>query len=153
MAFTLDNFVRSVLAEDAAASDTSLVLTLAAPPLQDPPDATADAPGILVLQDSASAPTKIEIVTYTGRSISGTKATLTGVTRAQEGTSAETWATGTPTFSGTTAAVLAGKADLDGADFTKGPTINGSPIPGVTVTDTVPADVGSAENGHLWLIT
>lgn len=107
MAFTLDNFVRSILAVDAAIGDTSLVVALAAPPLRDPPAASADAPGILILQDQPTAPTKIEIVTYTGVSIVGTQVTLSGVTRGLEGTSAQAWPAGTQIFSGSTAAVLA----------------------------------------------
>lgn len=107
MAFTLDNFVRSILAVDAAVGDTSLVVALAAPPLRDPPAASAGNPGILILQDQPTSPTKIEIVTYTGVSIAGTQVTLTGVTRGLEGTSAQAWTAGTQTFSGTTAAVLA----------------------------------------------
>lgn len=107
MAFTLDNFVRSILAVDAAIGDTSLVVALAAPPLRNPPAASAGAPGILILQDQPTAPTKIEIVTYTGVSIVGTQVTLTGVTRALEGTTAQGWPAGTQTFSGSTAAVLA----------------------------------------------
>src|SRR5690348_3271342 len=111
MKFTLDNFVRSVLAVDATAADTSLVLTLAAPPARDPPAPAAGEVGVLGLQDSPAAPTKIEIVTYTGRSVSGTQVTLTGVTRGCEGTTAQAWTTGTPTFAGTTAAVMGSKAD------------------------------------------
>jgi len=107
MAFTLDNFVRSILAVDAAIGDTSLVVALAAPPLRDPPAPSAGAPGILILQDQPTAPTKIEIVTYTGVSIVGTQVTLTGVTRGLEGTSPQAWPAGTQTFSGTTVAVLA----------------------------------------------
>lgn len=107
MAFTLDNFVRSILAVDAAIGDTSLVVALAAPPLRDPPAASAGAPGILILQDQPTAPTKIEIVTYTGVSIVGTQVTLSGVTRGLEGTTAQAWTAGTQTFSGSTAAVLA----------------------------------------------
>lgn len=107
MAFTLDNFVRSILAVDAAVGDTSLVVALAAPPLRDPPLPSAGAPGILILQDQPTAPSKIEIVTYTGVSIVGTQVTLTGVARALEGTTAQAWPAGTQTFSGSTAAVLA----------------------------------------------
>src|SRR5690348_6407743 len=91
MSFTLDNFVRSILAVDAAVGDTSLVVALAAPPLRDPPAASPGAPGILILQDQPTAPTKIEIVTYTGVSIVGTQVTLTGVTRGLEGTAAQAW--------------------------------------------------------------
>lgn len=112
MAFSLDNFVRSNLAVDAAAGDTSLVIALAAPPLRDPPAASESAPGIMILQDQPTAPTKIEIVTYTGVSIVGTQVTLTGVTRGLEGTAAQAWTTGTPTFAGNTAAVMASKANV-----------------------------------------
>lgn len=107
MPTSLDNFVRSVLAVDATAADATLVLAKAAPPLRDPPAASAGAPGSIVLQDSPSAPAKIEVIKYTGRTISGTQVTLTGVTRGQEGTTAQAWTAGTPTFQGWTAAVLA----------------------------------------------
>ncbi|NID14973.1 tail fiber domain-containing protein [Luteibacter yeojuensis] len=117
MATTLDNFVRSVLATDATAADTQLVLAKAAAPLRDPPAATEDAPGIIVLQDVPSAPAKIEIVRYTGRAIVGNQVTLTGVTRAQEGTTAQSWTAGTPTLQGITAGLIAQKMDTgDTAD-------------------------------------
>ncbi|KAF1008988.1 MAG: hypothetical protein GAK28_00620 [Luteibacter sp.] len=112
MATTLDNFVRSVLAVDATAADTQLVLAKAAAPLRDPPAATTAAPGVLVLQDAPAAPAKIEIVRYTGRNIVGNQVTLTGVTRAQEGTTAQSWTAGTPTLQGITAGLLAGKMDI-----------------------------------------
>jgi hypothetical protein len=106
MAITLDNFVRSILATAATSGDTSLQLAAAAAPLRDPPVATEDAPGILVLQDVPSAPAKIEIISYTGRSIDSGVVTLTGVTRALEGTTAQSWDAGTPTFQGWTAGIL-----------------------------------------------
>jgi hypothetical protein len=114
MATTLDNFVRSVLAQDATAADTQLVLAKAAPPLRDPPAASAGAPGVIVLQDAPTAPAKIEVIRYTGRTIAGNNVTLTGVTRAQEGTTAQAWTAGTPTFQGITAGVLAEKLDATG---------------------------------------
>lgn len=110
MARSLANFVRSVLQADITAtvdSDQTITLAAAAAPLQDPPDASADAPGVLVLIDTPATPTKIEVITYTGRSIDGNVVTLTGVTRAQEGTTAQAWPAGTPTYQGMTAGVIA----------------------------------------------
>lgn len=114
MAFTLDNFVRSTLQADVTAGATTVTVTKAAPPLRDPPDATVDAPGLLVLQDTPTSPTKIEVISYTGRSIVGTVVTLTGVTRGLEGTTASPWSAGTPTFQGITAGVIAEKLDASG---------------------------------------
>jgi hypothetical protein len=106
MAFTLDNFVRSTLQADITAGATTVTVTKAAPPLRDPPDATVDAPGLLVLQDAPVSPTKIEVISYTGRSIVGTVVTLTGVARGLEGSTASPWSAGTPTFQGITAGTL-----------------------------------------------
>lgn len=107
MAFTLDNFVRSTLSAAAGATDVTLALAKAAAPLRDPPAASAGAPGVLVLQDAPQSPAKIEVVRYTGMSIAGNVVTLTGVTRGQEGTTAQAWVLGTPTFAGLTAGVIA----------------------------------------------
>lgn len=106
MAFTLDNFVRSTLQADITAGATTVTVTKAAPPLRDPPAATVDAPGLLILQDVPTSPTKIEVISYTGRSIAGTVVTLTGVTRSLEGTTPYPWPAGTPTFQGITAGAL-----------------------------------------------
>lgn len=114
MAFTLDNFVRSTLQADITAGSTTVTVTLAAPPLRDPPDATPTAPGLLVLQDVPTSPTKIEVISYTGRSIVGTVVTLTGVTRGMEGSTASPWPAGTPAFQGITAGVVAQKLDASG---------------------------------------
>jgi hypothetical protein len=114
MAFTLDNFVRATLQADITAGATTVTVTKAAPPLRDPPDATVDAPGLLVLQDTPTSPTKIEVISYTSRSIVGTVVTLTGVTRGLEGSTASPWSAGTPTFQGITAGVIAQKLDASG---------------------------------------
>lgn len=114
MAFTLDNFVRSTLQADITAGATTVTVTKAAPPLRDPPDATPTAPGLLVLQDVPTSPTKIEVISYTGRSIVGTVVTLTGVTRGLEGSTASPWSAGTPTFQGITAGVITQKLDASG---------------------------------------
>lgn len=106
MAYTLGNWVRSVLVADAAAASTTLSLAKAAAPLKDPPAASVEAPGVLVLIDTPAAPTKIEVVTYTDVSIVGNTVTLTGVLRGQEGTTAADWIASTPTYQGMTVAVL-----------------------------------------------
>lgn len=107
MAFTLDNFVRSTLQADITAGATTATVTKAAPPLRDPPAATVDAPGLLILQDVPTSPTKIEVISYTGRSIVGTVVTLTGVVRGLEGSTASPWSAGVPTFGGLTTGVIA----------------------------------------------
>lgn len=112
MAYTLDNFVRAVLSADATAGANTLLVAKAVAPLRDPPVASVEAPGVLVLQDLPTSPTKVEIVRYTGQSIAGNVVTLTGVTRGQEGTTAQAWSAGTPTFQGVTAGAL---ADLQSA--------------------------------------
>jgi hypothetical protein len=156
MSYTLDNFVRSTLSADVLSTDTTLHIAVATAPLRNPPSTvSASAPGIMVIQDVPSAPTAIEIVTFTGVSTVGSVVTLTGVTRGREGTTAKAWVSGNPTFQGVTADVLAqiaNAATLNGPDFTAGPTINGLPVPSVTITSTVPTTVGSVENGHLWLV-
>lgn len=112
MAYSLDNFVRSTLSADATASDTTLTIAAAAAPLRDPPDASPASPGVLILIDQPGSAAKIEVVTYTGRSISGNDVTLSGVQRGCEGTSATSWTAGTPVYTGITAAVV---ADLQAA--------------------------------------
>lgn len=151
MAFTIDNFVRSQVAADVAATDTTIVLSRAAPPMRDPPDATEDAPGVIVMMDAPTAPTTIEVVTYTGRTVGASTVTLTGVVRGVEGSTAAAWATGTPTYQGITAGVVASKADVDGAVLS-GPSLatSGTPvrIPGIWVQE---ADPGAlAVDGDLW---
>lgn len=106
MTYALDNFVRSTLQADITAADTTITVAKAAAPLRDPPDASEASPGILVLQDKPASPTKIEIITYTGRSIAGNVVTLTGCTRGQEDSTASVWSSGAPTLAGLTAGVI-----------------------------------------------
>jgi len=121
MPSSLNNFVRSVLQADCGPTDDTLMIQKAAAPLQDPPGATEDAPGVLALIDQPSTPTKVEIVAYTGQSVAGDIVTLTGVSRGQEGTTAQSWTAGTPTYQPITAGVIqalqtdvAGKLASDG---------------------------------------
>lgn len=146
MAITLGNFVRSVLSQDATAADNTLVLALAAAPLRDPPDASEDAPGVLVLQDAPTAPSKIEVIYYTGRTIVDNNVTLTGCTRAQESTTAQSWTAGTPTFQGITAGVIDSKLDASGtsAAAAKLATARNFSMSGVVLASAVPFD-GSAD--------
>lgn len=117
MAFTLDNFVRSVLALDAVAADTSLTLALSVPPYRNPPNASSDAPGVLILQDQAGTPTQIEIVTYVGATVNGTQVVLSGVVRGCEGTQAQSWSAGAQAFGGLTAAVMGSFLALSGGNL------------------------------------
>lgn len=156
MGLSLDNFVRSVVSADVGATDTTIVLAKAAPPLRDPPAATTDAPGVLVLLDVPTAPTKIEIVTYTGRTVGASTVTLTGVVRGVEGSQAAAWASGTPTYQGITAGLLiaafAAKADVSGATLVN-PSLgtSGAPvrIPCTFVQSTDPGALAS--DGDLWV--
>lgn len=152
MARSLDNFVRSAVATGVSAIDTTIVLTKAASPLRDPPAATPDAPGVLVLMDTPATPTKIEIVTYTGRTVGASTVTLTGVVRGVEGSTAAAWASGTPTYQGITAGALADKANVTGATLTD-PLLSTSGaavrIPRTFVQSADPAAL--AADGDLWV--
>lgn len=156
MGLSLDNFVRTTVSADIGATDTTIVLAKAAPPLRDPPAATADAPGVLVLMDTPTAPTVIEIVTYTGRTVGASTVTLTGVVRGIEGTQAAAWASGTPTYQGITAglliAAMAAKADVSGAVLIN-PSLgtSGAPVrvPRTFVQSADPAVL--AVDGDLWV--
>ena len=83
------NNVKTTLNASATSSATSLQIVKAVSPYSDPP-----ASGKITLMDSLSSPTKIEIITYTGRTDNTTYWTLTGCTRAAESTTASTWAIG-----------------------------------------------------------
>ena len=146
MAYSLANFARSVLQADLSASTEAgqtLSLAAAAPPLQNPAEASADAPGVLVLLDRPATPSKIEVVTYTARSVQGDRVKLSGVARAQEGTAPQAWPAGTPVYQGMTAAVIGDlqatvtatigklqkalddKANIAGSTFTGAVTVDG----------------------------
>ena len=83
------NNVNSTLNASATSSATSIQVVKSVSPYNDPPTT-----GNITLMDSLSAPTKIEIITYTGRTDNTTYWTLTGCTRASESTTASTWAAG-----------------------------------------------------------
>lgn len=95
-----ENFVRTKVATPVAIDATSFALFDAVAPNKLPP---LDG-GYLVLCDSPSNPTYIEVVKYTSRTALG----LYGVTRAQEGTAARAWTGNVYAYQ----ALMAGEANL-----------------------------------------
>lgn len=88
------NFVQCTLAAAITAGATSIEVQ-AESPYSVPPDPGGDV-AYITLMDSLNGPSEIEIVSYTGRTtIDATTVELTGVARAQQGTSARVWPAGT----------------------------------------------------------
>ena len=83
------NNVKVTLNAGITSSATSVQVVKAINPFNDPPTS-----GKLTLMDSLSSPTKIEIISYTGRTDNTTYWTLTGVTRGQESTTASAFSSG-----------------------------------------------------------
>ncbi len=107
--YTLGNNVRSTLAASASAVATTITVDAAVSPNNDFPVPVSGYPGIATIVDSLSVPTKYEIVTYTGRAANGSDWDLTGVTRAQGGTSAQTWDAGAIIMQAPVAEMLTGR--------------------------------------------
>lgn len=104
---TIANNVRSTLANGAATGDGTLTVSDATGVFQNPPIPTAGFPGLVTLIDNLTTPTKIEVVTYTGVTNNGNGTrTLTGCTRAREGTTAQTWGVGTLVICAPTRALI-----------------------------------------------
>lgn len=100
------NFVQLKLALAATAAQTTLTVYVPSAPFQLPA-----ANGTLTLLDVPGAPTKAEIVGYTTVTNNGDgTATLGGVTRAKESTTAQAWAVNTTLLQALTAGDYA--ADL-----------------------------------------
>ena len=81
------NNVKTTVHASATTSATTLDVTKATAPFNDPPTS-----GRITLMNNESNPTKIEIIIYTGRTDNTTYWTLTGCTRGSESTTASTWA-------------------------------------------------------------
>lgn len=111
MSFTIANNVRVELTVAITGASTSITVSKAVAPNQDPPAPAGGFPGLITLVDRVSSPTKVEIVEYTGRTDNGTTWTLTGVTRAREGTAAQSFDVGAIAFQSVTAGILAAKAN------------------------------------------
>jgi hypothetical protein len=104
MAFYFQNNVKTTLAADVLVGATSISVSAASSPWNTPGSPGTDT-GVLVLMDNLYAPTKIEIITYTGRSGAGPY-TLTGVSKGQEGTADQAWTSGAYVIAPATAAEL-----------------------------------------------
>jgi len=100
------NNVKVTLNAAITSSATSVQVVKAITPYNDPPTA-----GNLTLMDRLSSPTKIEIISYTGRTDNSTYWTLTGVTRGEESSTSSAFSIGdsavqTWTAGNATAAVI-----------------------------------------------
>lgn len=101
---SLANFVQTSIATAATAGATSLVIASPIGAYALPPTTG----GTLVVMDSPASPTKLEVITFTGRTGSGPTYTLTGVVRGVEGTVAQAWGVGAIVLGALTAGLLAG---------------------------------------------
>ena len=97
-----ENNVKATINAAVAVAATTIQVVKAVAPYNDPP---ADG-GVLVLQDDMSAPTKWEIITYTGRTDNTTYWTLTGVAKGAESTTDQAWSSGDHCFMAVTASVM-----------------------------------------------
>ncbi len=97
------NNVQVTINGAVSAVDTSITVDKAVAPFNDPPNNTSLFPAKVTIVDSITAPTKIEIISYTGRTDNGATWTLTGVTRGLEGTTAFPWSTSDVVFQSVTA--------------------------------------------------
>lgn len=113
----IDNHVLVALAQSAAAGDTQLLVAAPQLPWKPPPAPGSGNLGVLVLCDSPDRPARLEIVTYSGRVLNGDGTyLLTGVSRAQEGTTATAWVQGDWAYQVPTAALLAELAGAGGVE-------------------------------------
>jgi len=89
MAASWNNFVQSKTTTQTLQASSTMDIAAAIAPWTTPPD---PAGGIAwaTITDSLSAPTKFEVVSYTGRTGTGPY-TITGMTRGLEGTIAQVW--------------------------------------------------------------
>jgi len=102
MAFKYTDNCRTTLTNAVLVGATTIVVDAAAAPLNSPEDPGLDT-GVLTLVDALQSPTKIEIITYTGRTGIGPY-TLTGVLKGQQGTVDQAWSAGDFCFVAVTAA-------------------------------------------------
>ncbi|MGP9826899.1 hypothetical protein ACT048_20715 [Ectopseudomonas khazarica] len=98
------NFVQCQLAEAASEVADTIVLAPASAPFQLPPEDG----GLLVLADSLGRPSQVEIIHYSARA----GLSLTGVERAQEGTTGRDWPIGSYCYQALTAGQYARDASV-----------------------------------------
>ena len=103
---TLANDVQVELAAALSDTDTSATIVAAVAPLNNPP--TPDTASVLTLVDTLGSPAKVEIVRYTTVTDNGDGTfTIGGLTRGQEGTTAQSFDIGAIAYQAATAGVLA----------------------------------------------
>lgn len=129
------NNVKTVVHSTTSNSATSINITKASAPFNNPP-----ASGRITLMDSLTSPTKIEIIIYTGRTDNSTYWTLTGCTRASESTTASTWAASDHAIQAFTAGDAASflTTNGDGSSLTglnKSPVVTGGTVIITTVAE------------------
>jgi len=99
------NFVNTTTNSTTSIAATTVVVVAASSPFNSPIDPSGDT-ATLILLDDPDTPTKLEIITYTGRTGAGPY-TLTGVTKGVDGTSDQSWASGSHVIQTPTAALIA----------------------------------------------
>jgi hypothetical protein len=103
--FVFDNNVVTSLFGAVSIGASSITINKASAPFRDPPDPSGSV-GIVTIVDSITAPTKIEIISYTGRTDNGATFTLTGVSKGQDGTTDQAWNNGDTVIQAVTAATV-----------------------------------------------
>jgi hypothetical protein len=98
------NFIATTLNGSVSIGASSISVVAPAAPFNPPPDPGGEVE-TLILADDPDAPSKFEVITYTGRTGSGPY-TLTGVSKGQEGTSDQAWSSGSHVGQFVTAAVM-----------------------------------------------
>ena len=98
---SLVNNVKCTLNASVAIGASTVQVIKAVAPHQDPPT-----DGVITLIDNIANPNNIEVIAYTGRTDNTTYWTLTGVSKAQEGTTDQAWSAGDVIFQDVTAAFL-----------------------------------------------
>lgn len=122
------NNVLVTLAADLTAVANSVTVNAASAPFNSPPNPSGGV-ALLTLANARTGPSKIECVSYTGRTDNGNGTyTLTGLTRGLEGTSGQSWVTSNFAFQGPRATWMGealdhgsanGLADDDHAQYLK----------------------------------
>lgn len=119
MSLIIDNNVLVTLSAPVLVGATSITVNKASSPMVNPPDPDGGL-SVLTLTDSLRTPTKIEIITYTGRTDDGAIWTLTGVSKAQEGTADQAWSAGDSVLQAATKGVFTGYLLRSKADVVEG---------------------------------
>jgi len=115
MPYVLENNVKTQLNAGIDGVTTTIVVNAATAPSKSPPD-PAGGVAVVTLVDRLANPTKLEIISYTGRTGVGPY-TLTGCTRGFEGTSAYSWTTTDIVFQALTGAIVDTFRTTDNGSF------------------------------------